>query len=104
MKGILSEQPNVSGLIKAGKIAHGTFTSSEQPTSIIGTDEPSSPIIITVPEVPRSDPIPIPASRRKLNVYKAIEEEFANSPQGGRQYLRKLRKMETIPESDTESH
>ena len=100
---VLNEQPNGSGLMKAGRLAHEAFTRADQPTSIAGPTEPTQPVVIQLPDNPRSDPIPIPVARKKLNVYKAIEEEFANNPQGARQYLRKLKKMGTIPESDTES-
>ena len=33
---VLNEQPNVSGLLKAGKLAHEAFNKSDQPTSIAG--------------------------------------------------------------------
>ena len=103
VKNILREQPNLSGVIQAGRTAKNILSSNEHPHSFAETEIPPTPNVVIVPETQRSDPIPIPAPRRKLNIYKAIEEEFANNPREARQYLKKIRKLGAIPETDSET-
>ena len=101
--GILREQPNLSGIIQAGKAARNILNSSEPSHSLAEAETPPIPNVVIVPEVHHSDPIPIPAPRRKLNIYRAIEEEFANNPREAKQYLKKIKKMGTIPGTDSET-
>ena len=102
--GILKEQPNFSGVIQAGKVAKNILNSNEPSHSLAETETSPIPNVVIVPEVHRSDPIPVPAPRRKLNIYKAIEEEFANNPREAKQYLKKIKKMGTIPGTDSETN
>ena len=102
--GIIKEQPNFSGVIQAGKVAKNILNSNEPSQSLAEPEAPPIPNVVIVPEVHRSDPIPIPAPRRKLNIYKAIEEEFANNPREAKQYLKKIKKMGTIPGTDSETN
>ena len=99
----LREQPNLSGIIQAGKTARNILGSNEQPHSFAETGTPPIPNVVIVPEVQCSEPIPIPAPRRKLKLYKAIEEEFANNPREAKLYLKKIKKMGAIPETDSET-
>ena len=101
-KQVLFNKPNLTGLMKAGQIAQRAIR-NEQPTALSDTGSPETLTPEPVPVIPHSEPIPIPKPRRKLNVYKAIEEEFAKDPQGAKQYLKKLKKLGTIPESDYKS-
>ena len=100
-KQVLFHKPNLTGLMEAGQIAQRALR-NDQPAPLSDTGSPEAPALEPAPVIPRSEPIPIPKPRRKLNVYKAIEEEFAKDPQGAKQYL-KLKKLGTIPESDYES-
>ena len=101
-KQVLFHKPNLTGLMEAGQIAQRALR-NDQPAPLSDTGSPEAPAPEPAPVIPRSEPIPIPKPRRKLNVYKAIEEEFAKDPQGAKQYLKKLKKLGTIPESDYES-
>ena len=102
--GVLREQPNLSGIIQAGKTARNILSSNEQPHSFAETGTPPIPNVVIVPEVQHSEPIPIPAPRRKLKLYKAIEEEFANNPREAKLYLKKIKKLGAIPETDSETN
>ena len=101
-KQVLFSKPNLTGLMEAGQIAQRALR-NEQPTPLsdTGSTEALTPEPVLV--IPHSEPIPIPKPRRKLNIYKAIEEEFAKDPQGAKQHLKKLKKLGTIPKSDYES-
>ena len=101
-KQVLFDILNLTGLMEAGQIAQRALR-NDQPTPLSDTGSPEAPAPELAPVIPCSEPIPIPKPRRKLNVYKAIEEEFAKDPQGAKQYLKKLKKLRTIPESDYES-
>ena len=90
VKGVLVEKSNLAGLVEAGKMTHRAFTTDIQPINI-------SPIVMLC-----SEPRPIPAPRRKRNFLKVMEEEFANNSKAAKQYLKMLRQLEDIPESDSE--
>ena len=100
-KQVLFNKLNLTGLMEAGQIVQRALR-DEQPTPLSDTGSPEASAPEPAPVIPCSEPIPIPKPRRKLNVYKAIEEEFAKDPQEAKQYLKKLKKLGTIPESDYE--
>ena len=89
VKGVSVDKPNLVGLMEAGKVMHRAFTSNIPPIAMSSTAVPCSR--------------PIPGPWKKRNFLKAMEEEFANNPKAVRQYLKKLRHLEDIPESDSES-
>ena len=101
-KQVLFHKPNLTGLMEAGQIAQRALR-NDQPTPLSDTGSPEASALEPAPVISCSESIPIPKPRRKLNVYKAIEEEFAKDPQGAKQYLKKLKKLGTIPKSDYES-
>ena len=78
-KQVLFHKPNLTGLMEAGQIAQRALR-NDQPTPLSDTGSPEAPALGPAPVIPHSEPIPILKPRRKLNVYKAIEEEFAKRP------------------------
>ena len=95
-KQVLFHKPNLTGLMEAGQIAQRALR-NDQPTPLSDTGSPEAPALEPAPVIPCSEPIQIPKPRRKLNVYKAIEEEFVKDPQGAKQYLKKLKKLGPYP-------
>ena len=81
-KQVLFHKPNLTGLMKAGQIAQRALR-NEQPTPLSDTGSPEASAPEPAPVIPCSEPIPI--------------------PKGPKQYLKKLKKLGTIPESDYKS-
>ena len=101
-KQVLFNKPHLTGLMEAGQIAQRALR-NEQPTPLSDTGSSETLVPEPAPVILCSEPIPIPKPRRKLNIYRAIKEEFAKDPQGAKQYLKKLKKLGTIPKSDYKS-
>ena len=101
-KQVLFNKPNLTGLMEVGQLAQKALR-NEQPASLSDPGPPEPLVPPQTPVILCSEPRSIPTPQRKLNVYKAIEKEFAKDPQGTRQYLKKLKKLGTISESDYKS-